>query len=60
MISFSVTRGMSTEKNENVALTGRQRTVYSLRDSVNKLIVTFPRTSNFMKNSFSSLEQPAL
>ena len=59
MISFSVTRGMSTEKNENVALTGRQRTVYSLRDSVNKLIVTFPRTK-FMKNSFSSLEQPAL
>ena len=59
MISFSVTRGMSTEKNENVALTGRQRTVYSLRDSVHKLIVTFPRT-NFMKNSFSSLEQPAL
>ena len=59
MISFSVTRGMSTEKNENVTLTGRQRTVYSLRDSVNKLIVTFPRT-NFMKNSFSSLEQPAL
>ena len=59
MISFSVTRGMSTEKNENVALTGRQRTVYSLRDSVNKLTVTFPRT-NFMKNSFSPLEQPAL
>ena len=57
MISLSVTRGMSTKKkNENVALTGRQRTGYSLRDSVNKLIAPFPRT-NFMKNS---LEQPAL
>ena len=53
MISLSVTRGMSTEKNENVALTGRQRTVYSLRDSVNKL-------TNFMKNCFSSLEQPVI
>ena len=59
MISFSVTRGMSTKKTENVALTGRQRQDYSLRDSVNKLIAPFPRTS-FMKNSFSSLEQPAL
>ena len=41
----------------------RYETRYSLRDSVNKVIVPFPRT-NFMKNSFSysrarsSLEQP--
>ena len=31
----------------------RYETRYSLRDSVNKLIVPFPRT-NFMNNSFSS------
>ena len=30
----------------------RNETSYSLRDSVNKLFVPFPRT-NFMKNSFS-------
>ena len=30
----------------------RNETRYSLRDSVNKLFVPFPRT-NFMKNSFS-------
>ena len=30
----------------------RYETRYSIRDSVNKLIVPFPRT-NFMKNSFS-------
>ena len=43
----------------------RYETRYSLRDSVNKLIVSFPRT-NFMKTEqlqlqrSSSLEQPAL
>ena len=34
----------------------RYETRYSLRDSVNKVIVPFPRT-NFMKNSFSIAEQ---
>ena len=31
----------------------RYETRYSIRDPVNKVIVPFPRTLNFMKNSFS-------
>ena len=51
MIVVKCTRGLVPEYLSS-KFVKRNETRYSLRDSVNKLFVPFPRT-NFMKNSFT-------